>query len=156
MEIHNFNSRPSTPRRAALTLKAFNSQTLNPEIPVYLPWNLTAREFQALISTPEESSILFPDSQPYFSFPALRHWLSRLLNTLSTQNDPTRSPYTLRSLDIEAVDWFFPGRLGFMKLQSSIENDEAEGSNWIPGAVFLRGRSVAVLARLSPTPLHPI
>lgn len=67
-------------------------------------------------------------------------------------------PYRLRELDIQAVDWFWrnvPGKedkLGFMKIQSKIETDpyvhegeEKERADWLPGAVFLRGGSVAIL-----------
>ena len=156
MEIHNENLRSSIPRQPALTLKEFNGRILDPEVPVHLPWNLTAKEFTALLSGPEDyASSLFPQYRLNFGFPALREWLSRLLDTLSTQNDMRHPfhahPYALRKLDIEAVDWFSKGRLGFMKIQSTIENDEQDG-NWIPGAVFLRGGSVAVLVRLSPSP----
>ena len=148
MEIHNPNPRPSTPRLPALTLTSFNNRTLNPPVPVYLPWNLSSSEFKALLSNAEEYKALFPDCQHNFGFPALREWLARLLDALSAQSEGEHAfhahPYTLRRLDVESVDWWFKGRLGFMKLQSTIQNDEQEG-NWIPGAVFLRGGSVAVL-----------
>jgi len=153
MEIHNENPRSSIARQPALTLKEFNGRILDPEVPIHLPWNLTAKEFTALLSEPEDcGSSLFPQYLPNFGFPALREWLSRLLNTLSTQEDACHPfhahPYALHKLDVEAVDWFSQGRLGFMKIQSVIENDERD-CNWIPGAVFLRGGSVAVLVRLS-------
>lgn len=45
-------------------------------------------------------------------------------------------------------------KLGFMKIQAKIETDkyvhegeEKERADWLPGAVFLRGGSVAILVR---------
>ncbi|KAI2488484.1 hypothetical protein Ptr902_02617 [Pyrenophora tritici-repentis] len=160
LEIHNPNPCPTTPRSPSLTLTSFGAHTLKPSVPVYLPWNLTSREFHALLlSNPEDCKTLFPQHQPNFGFPALREWLSRLLDTLSTQSDEEHAfhahPYKLRKLDIESVDWWFEGRLGFMKLQAEIRNDEEE-DNWIPGAVFLRGGSVAVLILIhTPSSTEP-
>ena len=97
-----------------------------------------------------------------FTFPALDNWLSKLLHNFDLQQNEAhpfhKHPYKLRMLEIQAVDWFWrnrPGyedKLGFMKIQSTIETDpylhggeDNPRADWIPGAIFLRGGSVAVL-----------
>jgi ADP-sugar diphosphatase len=101
-------------------------------------------------------------SGPAYTFPALQNWLARLLHNLKLQEDVSHPyhahPYKLRELDVQAVDWFWrnvPGKedkLGFLKLQAKIEtdpyvhdNEEEARADWLPGAVFLRGGSVAIL-----------
>ena len=91
-------------------------------------------------------------------------WLQKLLHNFDLQQHEAhpfhRHPYKLRRLEVQAVDWFWRGRpghedkLGFMKIQSKIETDpyihdgeEKPKADWIPGALFLRGGSVAVLVR---------
>ncbi|KAN0116877.1 hypothetical protein V8E51_002854 [Hyaloscypha variabilis] len=59
-------------------------------------------------------------------------------------------PYTVRSVDIQAVDWFGRGKLGFVKLTAKVQN-EAPNPQTLPGAVFLRGGSVAMLMILRPS-----
>lgn len=142
-EIHNPNERPSTRPPAALTLREFNSKTLDPPVPVYLPWNLTAHEFTQILDS--------PSNKPAFKFPALRNWLLGLLGTLDAQKDEShpfhRQPYRLEELTVESVDWFDKKdytRLGYMKIQSEIRNGSGD-SDWIPGSAFLRGGSVAIL-----------
>jgi ADP-sugar diphosphatase len=48
----------------------------------------------------------------------------------------------LRSIKVQAVDFFGGERLGFVKLKAEISNDNGEA---LPGSVFLRGGSVALL-----------
>lgn len=120
-----------------------------------LPLDLTVDEFAQLL--PSQSS-----QKPAYTFPALHNWLSRLLNNLQQQEDERhpyhKHPYHLREINIQSVDWFWrnrPGqedKLGFMKIISKIETDSYihEGEDkarpdWLPGAVFLRGGSVAML-----------
>ncbi|EMD63774.1 hypothetical protein COCSADRAFT_37531 [Bipolaris sorokiniana ND90Pr] len=148
-EIHNSNERPSTRPSAALTLREFNGKTLDPPLPVYLPWNLTAQEFTQILDSPSD--------KPAFKFPALRNWLLGLFRTLDAQKDEShpfhRQPYRLEELTIESVDWFDKKnytRLGYMKIQSEIRNGSGDG-DWIPGSAFLRGGSVAILAIVQPT-----
>lgn len=143
------------------TVTQYKHHTFDPPLPVSLPSTLTPTEFHALLT----SSI---NSKAAFTFPALDDWLSALLQNFSLQQDPSHPfhshPYKLRALDIQAVDWFrrnTPGsedKLGFMKLQARIETDpyvhegeEKERADWTPGAVFLRGGSVAVLVISFPT-----
>jgi ADP-sugar diphosphatase len=128
---------------------------LHPLFKFSLPSNLTTLEFHSLLP------ISLSPQRPAFTFPALLNWLTRLCANLDRQNDPAhpfhKHPYKLRSLDIQVVDWFWrdvPGKedkLGFMKLQAEITTDKylheggEEKSDWLPGAVFLRGGSVAIL-----------
>jgi 8-oxo-dGTP pyrophosphatase MutT (NUDIX family) len=89
------------------------------------------------------------------NFPAFKTWLTTLQHSLSLQttqpSHPFHSkPYTLRSIDIQSADFFSSGsRLGFLKLRATVTNDESEH---LPGAVFMRGGSVAMLIILSPSP----
>ncbi|KAF1834938.1 hypothetical protein BDW02DRAFT_568624 [Decorospora gaudefroyi] len=161
VDILDQNPPLPTPRQPSLILKQYNT-TLTPPVPVYLPHNLTTQEFLSLLPDPDTT-----DSTPAYTFPALRNWLTKLLKTLSLQqhvNHPFYAhPYRLRQLDIEAADWFVrnaPGmddRLGFMKIQSTIETDaylhdgeQKARPDWVPGAVFLRGGSVGILIILQP------
>lgn len=88
------------------------------------------------------------------SFPAFRRWISTLRHSLSlqatAQTHPfSDSPYRLRTIDVQSVDFFGGGRLGFVKLKADISNDDGER---LPGSVFLRGPSVGMLVwYLSPT-----
>lgn len=87
------------------------------------------------------------------SFPAFKTWLATLQHSLSLQiaqpSHPFHSkPYTLRSIDIQSADFFSGGRVGFLKLRATITNDQDEH---LPGAVFMRGGSVAMLIILSPS-----
>ena len=83
------------------------------------------------------------------SFPAFRIWFFTLQHSLSLQAHPShefnKSPYVLRKIDIQAVDYFGSGnrkRLGFIKFKADVSNDSGES---LPGSVFLRGGSVAML-----------
>ena len=143
------------------TVTQYKHHTFDPPLPVSLPSTLTPTEFHALLTSPV-------NPKAAFTFPALDNWLSALLHNFTLQQDPSHPfhlhPYKLRALDIQAVDWFrrnTPGsedKLGFMKLQARIETDpyvhegeEKERADWTPGAVFLRGGSVAVLVISFPT-----
>ncbi|CAL8577229.1 hypothetical protein XPA_003067 [Xanthoria parietina] len=85
------------------------------------------------------------------SFPAFKVWISTLQHSLSTQQDPSHAfnsaPYKLRKIDIQSADFFGGKRLGFLKLKAEISNDKGEN---LPGSVFLRGGSVAMLLILQP------
>ncbi|KAF1847521.1 uncharacterized protein K460DRAFT_414257 [Cucurbitaria berberidis CBS 394.84] len=160
--VHDDHIPASSLRGASLTLQEYNGEELTTAIPVYLPHNFTAQEFIALF--PQPSS---PSSKPAFTFPALHNWFSRLLSNFKLQNDALhpfqKRPYKLFEIDVQAVDWFWrnrPGqedKLGFMKIQAKIETDpyvhgeeEKARADWLPGAVFLRGGSVAILIIVQP------
>jgi ADP-sugar diphosphatase len=88
------------------------------------------------------------------------NWASTLKHSLElqTQLDHTGNkhpfhefPYTVKSVDIQAVDWFGKGKLGFVKLAAQIENEAKPNPQTLPGAAFLRGGSVAMLMILRPS-----
>ena len=85
------------------------------------------------------------------AFPAFKTWISTLQHSLSTQKGSTHTfhsaPYKLRKIDIQAVDFFGGGRIGFLKLKAEVSNDDGEK---IPGSVFLRGGSVGMMLILQP------
>lgn len=88
------------------------------------------------------------------SYPAFKIWHKTILHSLSLQSNPShefnKSPYKLREITLQSVDWFGSGdkkRLGFVKFQAQITNDNGE---YLPGAVFMRGSSVAMLLVLQP------
>lgn len=85
------------------------------------------------------------------AFPAFKIWLSTLQHSLARQQNPShefhQDPYTLRKIDIQSVDRFGGGRLGFIKLKADVSNSSGEK---LPGSVFLRGGSVGMLVRLPP------
>ena len=93
------------------------------------------------------------------SFPAFKTWSTTLLHSLLLQdnqpNHPFKSePYTLRSISIDGATFFghdpnpLKNRLGFLTLTADVSNDKGER---LPGTVFLRGGSVAILIILEPT-----
>lgn len=78
-------------------------------------------------------------------------WRSTLAKSLEAQKDPSHpfhhDPYQLKSIDVQACDFFSSSRLGFLKLKAGVYNGTNER---IPGAVFMRGGSVAMLIVLRP------
>ncbi|GFF74519.1 NUDIX family hydrolase, putative [Aspergillus lentulus] len=84
-------------------------------------------------------------------FPAFRVWLSTLNRSLQRQHNPSHefnhNPYVLRKINIQSVDYFKGGRLGFVKLKAEVSNGNGET---LPGTVFLRGGSVGMLMILQP------
>ncbi|KAF9250438.1 hypothetical protein CBS147325_4286 [Penicillium roqueforti] len=85
------------------------------------------------------------------SFPAFKTWITTLQHSLARQEHPSHKfhsdPYVLRKIDIQAVDRFGGGRLGFVKLKADVSNSQGET---LPGSVFLRGGSVGMLLILHP------
>lgn len=137
------------------TISQYKHYTFDPPVKVHLPSSLTPEEFNKLLTSSS-------NPKAAFTFPALGNWLEKLFHNFALQRNEAhpfhKHPYRLRKLEVQAVDWFWrnrPGhedKLGFMKIQSNIETDpyihdgeEKARSDWIPGAVFLRGGSVAVL-----------
>lgn len=80
------------------------------------------------------------------SFPAFQRWTTTLLHSLALQRHESHvfnsDPYILRSINVQAVDFFGNNRLGFVKLKAEISNADDEH---LPGSVFLRGGSVAMM-----------
>lgn len=110
------------------------------------------------------STFTLPDSEPpvtvqltpdlsqtqLLSFPAFKIWLSTLRHSLSRQRDPSHEfhskPYSLRGINVQAVDHFGANRLGFIKFKADVST---ENGDKLPGSVFLRGGSVGMLVGLS-------
>ncbi|KAH7067779.1 hypothetical protein FB567DRAFT_457953 [Paraphoma chrysanthemicola] len=153
-------SAPASTREPSLVLTHFQTQLLDTQIKIHLPPTITPTQFLTLL--PSSTS-----DPPSFQFPALRNWLTKLLANFKLQDNPKhpyhRNPYKLREIDVQAVDWFWKsadgenGKLGFMKIQAKIETDAyfhaesgKEEVDWVPGAVFLRGGSVAMMIILQP------
>ncbi|KAL4884160.1 hypothetical protein BJY04DRAFT_215591 [Aspergillus karnatakaensis] len=86
-----------------------------------------------------------------FRFPAFRVWFSTLERSLTRQKQPShefhKDPYVLRKIEVQSVDFFGGGRLGFVKLKADVSNSGGEN---LPGSVFLRGGSVGMLLLLQP------
>ena len=80
------------------------------------------------------------------SFPAFKTWISTLQHSLSLQKNKDHTfnsaPYKLRKIEIQSVDFFGGGRIGFIKLKAEVSNDNGEK---LPGSVFLRGGSVGMM-----------
>lgn len=102
-----------------------------------------------LADSSPECTVQLPGSlteEQLLSFPPFKTWLSSLQNSLATQTELNHTfhdaPYELRKIEVQAVDFFGKGRIGFLKLQTHIANDKGET---LPGAVFMRGGSVGML-----------
>jgi ADP-sugar diphosphatase len=115
----------------------FHIPNTDPPIPITHPTSLT------------QSQLL--------TFPAFKTWLATLQKSLSLQQTSKshpfhKTPYALKSIEIQSVDFFSNQRLGFLKLKANISNDEGEH---LPGSVFMRGGSVAMLIILKPSDHNP-
>lgn len=82
------------------------------------------------------------------AFPAFETWLKTLQHSLSLQKQASHAfhnaPYVLRAIEVQAVDFFGGGRLGFVKLRAEVSNEKGER---LPGSIFLRGGSVCMMVR---------
>ncbi|KAI0428215.1 hypothetical protein F5Y09DRAFT_6769 [Xylaria sp. FL1042] len=99
------------------------------------------------VSLPEGFS-----EEQLLSFSPFNNWLKTLTNSLSLQHSNPKhpfheDPYALRSITVQSYDLFGGKRVGFLKLQAKVTNSAGES---LPGAVFLRGPSVAMLMMLIP------
>ncbi|KAF4553236.1 Hypothetical protein D9617_7g029630 [Elsinoe fawcettii] len=85
------------------------------------------------------------------NFPAFKNWTSTLKKSLEQQSKKDHpfhnEPYQLKGIQIQAVDYFGGGRVGFIKMKAEVKNDKDEH---FPGSLFLRGGSVAMLVLLQP------
>ena len=83
------------------------------------------------------------------SFPAFKTWLSTLTHSLSLQSNDTHAfhstPYFLKNINVQSVDFFGEKRLGFVKMKADVSNEDRES---LPGSVFLRGGSVAMMVNI--------
>ncbi|KAK4449201.1 putative nudix domain-protein [Podospora aff. communis PSN243] len=103
--------------------------------------------------------VTLPDGlsqEQVLSFHPFQTWLTTLQNSLAVQSqNPShpfhKFPYSLRSVTIQSYD-LFGKRIGFLKLTSTVSTPDGES---LPGAVFLRGASVAMLVMLIPDDAPP-
>ncbi|CZR52917.1 related to nucleoside diphosphate-sugar hydrolase of the MutT (NUDIX) family [Phialocephala subalpina] len=85
-------------------------------------------------------------------FTAFDNWAETLKKDLELQNDNKHPfhehPFSLRAIQIQTVNWWGKGDepLGFLMMKTIIKNDK---DHELPGIVFLRGGSVAVLMILN-------
>jgi 8-oxo-dGTP pyrophosphatase MutT (NUDIX family) len=93
-------------------------------------------------------------------FTAFQNWIATLQTSLQRQNFTTHpfaeDPYFLRWIKIQAFDEFPVNgvrRILFIKLFAEVTTDDNDsGKNeFLPGVVFLRGGSVAILMIVRPT-----
>jgi 8-oxo-dGTP pyrophosphatase MutT (NUDIX family) len=86
------------------------------------------------------------------SFPAFQIWMTALKANLALQEKRDHAfykfPYTLRTIEVQNVDWFGP-KIGFLKMKAVIKSNNPDWND-LPGIAFLRGGSVAVLMILRP------
>ncbi|KAM7201955.1 Nudix hydrolase [Naviculisporaceae sp. PSN 640] len=115
----------------------------------------THPKYEIPITLPEGLS-----EKQVLEFHPFTSWLSTLQASLALQrSNPSHpfhsDPYILRGITIQSYDLFGP-RVGFLKLTSNITTSSSsspEGgkkAEHLPGAVFLRGPSVAMLVILIP------
>lgn len=113
-------------------------------VPVYLPDNITLDQLN--------------------KFKGFEDWKRTTHTNLARQSNPEHAfhahPYSLKSIEIQSVDRFPNGNIGFIKINASVERepipaDDQPGlkpkiSKNLPGIAFLRGGSVAMLMILRP------
>jgi 8-oxo-dGTP pyrophosphatase MutT (NUDIX family) len=112
----------------------FRLDDWDPPVPVQLPEGLTREQL--------------------LNFRPFKDWNTTLKDSLRSQKYSSHpfhsSPYTVRYINVQAFDKFVINgkeKLLFVKLFALVENKDGED---IPGVVFLRGGSVAVLMILKP------
>lgn len=95
---------------------------------------------------------LVPDitKDQLLAYKPFNEWLETLQSSLALQKSEGHpfndDPYALQKIEIQAVDWFGK-RIGFIKFKAVVQNGKKE---WLPGGVFMRGGSVAMLMILRP------
>ena len=98
---------------------------------------------EVLVTFPTDSDL---SPEELLSFPAFKNWLTTLKHSLSLQRNQAHTfhtdPYVLRSIEVQSIDRFGGGRLGFIKFKTDISNGSKEK---LPGSIFLRGGSVAMM-----------
>ena len=90
------------------------------------------------------------------NYKAFKEWLGTLRNSLALQPKENvqhlhpfhDAPYTLRKIHIQAVD-YFGKNIGFIKLDAVLQNSKDQKA-FLPGKIFMRGGSVAMLMILRP------
>ena len=111
-----------------------------PETQVYIPPHLIFGE---------NNTSLTRDN--LLAFPAFQNWTRTLYYNLSLQHTDSKhpfhaDPYLLRSIEVQSVDRFGAGKIGFVKLKADVSNN---GGERLPGIAFLRGGTVGMLVVLT-------
>jgi ADP-sugar diphosphatase len=108
--------------------------------------HFTLRRLGCDVKLPEDLS-----REQLLGFAPFDEWVEAAHVAISLQDsEPAHKfhhdPYQIHSVTVTAVVWFNKGtpsaRPGFMMVEADIRN---KAGDWIPGTVFLRGRSVAML-----------
>lgn len=143
----------TTPTFCLQLLSAFRKHRFNS------PISVLKRGMASTFQLPESDpacQVKLPDGlarEKFLAFRPFKQWLSTLQASIASQSNKThpfhKDPYKLRTIEVQAVDWF-GDRIGFLKLRAEVTN---ANNGWLPGAVFLRGASVAMLV-CSLTCLH--
>jgi len=127
------------------------------------------RNFQLPNFNPTVVVTLANDLEPKFdkdlllAYKPFVEWVEQLKRSLDLQTKEDGSsgekhpfykdPYELKSIHIQAVDFFGPTRIGFLKygavIQSKKLNDKGQPME-LPGKIFMRGGSVGMLMILRP------
>jgi len=116
-----------------MSKSTFTLPNFSPSVEVTLPTNLTQEQLLAY--------------RPF------NLWLDTIRDSFKLQKHRSHSfhkreeRYSLHSINIHSVD-FFGSRIGFLKMEAKIKNEADEKT--LPGIVFMRGGSVAVLMILRP------
>ncbi|OCT47780.1 Nudix hydrolase 14, chloroplastic [Cladophialophora carrionii] len=90
--------------------------------------------------------------EQFLEFKPFELWLKTLRQSLRLQSNrdhvfhERKERHALRSINVQSVDWFGT-RIGFIKMETVVSN---ENGSPLPGIVFLRGGSVAILMILRP------
>jgi ADP-sugar diphosphatase len=104
------------------------------------------------VSLPDSDVILKDD---LLDFKPFQSWLEALQKNLALQKNSSHPfhacPYELKKIEVQSVDWFGES-LGFVKFSAEIENEDFES---LPGSVFMRGPSVAMMVVLQPDDVPP-
>lgn len=100
----------------------------------------------------EDVLVSIPDNitqDELMRFPPFKNWLATLQQSFALQTNTshifhdTNERFFLHEVTIQVVDWFNRTRLtGFLKMQTVVKNTNNEK---LPGIVFMRGGSVAIL-----------
>ncbi|KAH6694329.1 NUDIX family hydrolase [Leptodontidium sp. MPI-SDFR-AT-0119] len=118
-------------------------------------WNIQSKTGVPLVHFAEGLTEAGLTKEKVLGFTAFQNWIDTLQKSLQRQVFNTHTfyddPYFLRWIKIQAIDEFdIKGvkRLFFIKLFAEVTTDKKE---FLPGVVFLRGGSVAVLMIVRPT-----
>lgn len=116
-----------------------------------IKFNVSHRGQDVEVTIPDHVSLTQDQLLNYIPF---KEWLKTTGKTLDLQETDKdhrfhkeKKRFRLRSILIESVNWWGP-RIGFIKMDTTITNGESDRA--LPGTIFMRGGSVAVLIIIIP------